>query len=716
MPVERKPDLHLEIAHVLFLDVVGFSKLLINDQTEILQQLNRIVRETPHFREAEAAGKLIRLATGDGMALVFSNSAEAPVECALEITKALKSYPQIQLRMGVHSGPINAVSDVNDRSNVTGAGINIAQRVMDCGDAGHILLSRHVAEDLEQYRQWQPCLHDLGECEVKHGVRVHVVNFYTEDFGNPAVPERFGGKKNSHTRSAVIGAPKRSLQIGFAVAGFALVVFVALLMRSLRWSLPAKPQVASSTSDKSVAVLPFENLSDDKGNAYFVDGIQDEILTRLAKVADLKVTSRTSTQQFKSKPGNLPEIAKQLGVAHILEGSAQRLSDQVRVNVQLINAATDAHLWAETYDRKLTDVFTVETEIATKIADTLQAKLSDPEHQAIAARPTENMEAHELYLKGRYFGGRRTADDLERAIDYYNQALAKDPNYAVAYAGIANSYMLLQQYSNLTVAEAFPKAHAAASKALAIDNNLGEAHAALAFAMVSADFNFKEAKREFERAIQLNPNSAEAHYFFGISVLLPLGQFDQAIAEIKHAIALDPFSVIMNANLGLAHIMARRYPEAIVQLRKTVELDPSNRQGHSRLGYALWLNGDVPGAIGEYEKQRELGRKVGREYYAIVYLAHLYGVSGKREKALELFDEAKQLEQRAGVVWAYGYALIQIGLGDKEQAIDWLERSYEAKEAGGVEYIRVDPQLDPLRGDPRFEKLADQVVPPAATR
>src|SRR5213596_1899405 len=244
MSLERKPDLHLEVAHVLFMDVVGFSKLLINDQSEIIEQLNRLVRETPHFREAEAAGKLIRLATGDGMALVFSNSAEAPVECALELSKALQSYPQIQLRMGVHSGPVNAVSDVNDRSNVTGAGINLAQRVMDCGDAGHTLLSRHVAEDLEQYRQWQPLLHDLGECEVKHGARVHVFNLYTEGVGNPDVPEK---------------------------------------LRQAR---------LSRVPEKSVAVLPFENRSEDKANAYFADGIQDEILTRLSQIADLKVISR----------------------------------------------------------------------------------------------------------------------------------------------------------------------------------------------------------------------------------------------------------------------------------------------------------------------------------------------------------------------------------------------------------------------------------------
>src|SRR5207244_4528811 len=230
MSLERKPDLHLEVAHVLFMDVVGFSKLLINDQSEILEQLNRLVRETPHFREAEAAGKLICLATGDGMALVFSNSAEAPVECALEISEGLKTHPQIQLRMGIHSGPVNAVSDVNDRSNVTGAGINMAQRVMDCGDAGHILLSRHVAADLEQYRQWQPCLHDLGECEVKHGARVHVFNLYTDGVGNPEVPEKLQqakAKEQTLPVAAAAAAATSAKPAGRSRAWIAALVIVA---------------------------------------------------------------------------------------------------------------------------------------------------------------------------------------------------------------------------------------------------------------------------------------------------------------------------------------------------------------------------------------------------------------------------------------------------------------------------------------------------------
>src|SRR6266446_4131469 len=304
MSGEPKKELHLEIAHVLFIDVVGFSKLLINDQTETLEQLNHLVRETPDFRETEAAGKLIRLSTGDGMALVFSNSAEAPVECALEISKALQSYPQIQLRMGVHSGPVSAVSDVNDRSNVTGAGINMAQRVMDCGDAGHILLSRHVAEDLEQYRQWQPCLHELGECEVKHGVRVHVVNLYTDELGNPEMPEKFKQAAGTMRAAAATSGPterstgRRLAMIGAVLLMIAAVVsglFVFLAKRS-----PTRAITSTVAPEKSIAVLPFENLSEEKANAYFADGIQEEILTRLAKIADLKVISRTSTQQFQS--------------------------------------------------------------------------------------------------------------------------------------------------------------------------------------------------------------------------------------------------------------------------------------------------------------------------------------------------------------------------------------------------------------------------------
>src|SRR5215475_9278448 len=376
---ETKPELPLEVAHILLIDVVGYSRLLVNEQVELLQALKQIVRSTECFRAAEARGELIRVPTGDGMALAFFQSPEEPARCALEISKALQDHPSIKLRMGVHSGPVNRVTDVNEKTNIAGSGINVAQRVLDCGDAGHILLSAHVAEDLAEYRHWQPHLHELGECEVKHGVRMSVVNLYTEELGNPGVPEKL----------KAAGALRKRAAFRWLSLGVVSLLGVIAVIGSFFF-----------VPEKSIAVLPFENRSEDKANAYFAEGIQDEILTRLSKIADLKVISRTSTQHYKSAPENLREIAKELGVAHILEGSVQKSGDAVRVNVQLIKVANDSHLWADTFDRKLTDIFSVESEVAKAIADQLQVKLTGEEKQVIAAKPTDNPEAYDAYLRG----------------------------------------------------------------------------------------------------------------------------------------------------------------------------------------------------------------------------------------------------------------------------------------------------------------------------
>jgi adenylate cyclase len=350
MSAEIKKEIQLEIAQVLFIDIVGYSKLSINDQHAAIDELNRIVRASEEFQRAEAANRLIRIPTGDGMVLVFYTNPEAPAQCAVEISRALKEHPGLQLRMGIHSGPVSGVVDVNERANLAGAGINMAKRVMDCGDAGHILLSKHVAEDLEEYEKWRPLLHDLGSCEVKHGVRVSVVNLYDDQFGNAKLPRKFETVQ------------KRRASVRWAEVAIALLVLAAIIAAFVL--LPRRPtRSALAIAEKSIAVLPFENRSRDPDNAYFADSIQDEILTRLSKIADLKVISRTSTQHYKSAPENLPEIAKQLGVAHILEGSVQKSRDAVRVNVQLIKAANDSHLWADTFDRKLTDIFSVESEV-----------------------------------------------------------------------------------------------------------------------------------------------------------------------------------------------------------------------------------------------------------------------------------------------------------------------------------------------------------------
>jgi len=690
MATEGTSNLQLEIGHVLFIDIVGYSKLLIDDQRELQQQLNHIVRNTEAFRTAEAADKLVRLPTGDGMALVFFTTPEAPVQCALEIGEALRGNSRLKLRMGINTGPVSGVADVNDKSNVAGAGINMAQRVMDCGDAGHILLSKRAAEDLAQYRRWEGQLHGLGEFEVKHGVRVSIVNLYTEKLGNPQVPQ----KLKQAARSRAIRR-RWSIAVG-------LLFVLALVAGGLFLSRRAAP--VSAVPKKSIAVLPFENLSRDPENAYFADGIQEEILTRLSRIADLKVISRTSTQRYKSTPNNLREIAGQLAVAHILEGTVQKAVDQVRVSVQLIDAQTDAHLWANEYDRKLTDVFAVESEIATKIADTLQAKLTTSEQEQITMRPTNDSDAHQLYLRGRYFFGKQTGADLEKAIDYFNQAIAKDPHYAAAYAGLSDCYQVLFFWTPNPAsgerADYLQKARVAAEKALKIDDTLGEAHASLASTLFLSEFNLTGAKREFERALELNPNYATAHLWFGDTVLLAQGEIDRAVAEAKRAVELDPFSSYINANLGYIYMMARRYPEAIAQDRKTIELEPDYYLSHQNLAQALELSGQLDEAISEYEKPHG----PSHEPYVLAFRAHIYGIKGDRAKALQLLNEMKELAQHRDV-WSAGFALAYLGLGDKDEAINWLERSYQAKEYEMMALLKLHPMLDPLRGDPRFEKL-----------
>ena len=475
---------------------------------------------------------------------------------------------------------------------------------------------------------------------------------------------------------------------------------------------PATPQseglagARPSIPEKSIAVLPFDSLSEDKSNAYFAEGVQDEILTRLAKVADLKVISRTSTQHLKSVPDNLPQIARQLGVAHVLEGSVQKANDQIRVNVQLINALTDTHLWAETFDRKLTDIFAVESEIAKTIADTLQAKLSGSEQHAIAARPTENAEAHQLYLKGRFFWNKRTGNDLKKSIEYFEQAIAADPNYALAYAGIADAYVWLPGYTACTPRDCYPKAKAAATKALQLDDTLAEAHTTLALAIWLYDFDSSQAIREFQRAIELNPNYAIAHQQYGNNTLSALGRFDDAIVEGKRAVELDPLSLVINTDMGSDYYYARRYDEAIAQLHKTLEMDPGFYIAHLVLGQVLDAKGDRDAAIVECQKARALNDDPS----VLGVLARSYGLSGNKMEAEKILDHLKKLSKER-YVSAYSFALVYLGLGDKEEALRWLEQSYQDRAGSDIGFIRVDPLLDPLRGDPRFEALAEKIVP-----
>jgi TolB-like protein/lipoprotein NlpI len=468
---------------------------------------------------------------------------------------------------------------------------------------------------------------------------------------------------------------------------------------------PRQSEATTGIPQKSIAVLPFDNRSEDKANAYFAEGVQDEILTRLAKITDLKVIGRASTQRFKSGTDDLAQVAKQLGVAHLLEGSVQKAADRVRVNVQLINATTSAHLWADTYDRNITDVFAVESEVAKTIAEKLAAKLTGAEEHAIAARPTQNAQAHELYLKGRHFWNKRTGADLKRAVEYFMQATAADPNYALAYAGLADTYVLMPNLGAGMPADCYPKAKSAALRALQIDDNLGEAHTSLACVLAYDDLDFAQADTEYQRALGLSPNYATAHQWYADTVLTPTGRFEEAIAEFKRALELDPLSLIVHTDLATSYRCARRTQDGLDILHRALEIDPNFYYAHRNRGLLFAAEREYEKAITEYEK----ARAISEDSRILALIAHAYGLSGNKAEPAKTLEQLKARSQQR-YVSAFSFCLVYLALGDKEKAIDSLEQSLRDRAGSDIAKIRFEPLLDPLRGEPRFVELENKIL------
>ena len=795
MAAESPTDLKFEIGHVLFMDIVGYSKLLITEQTELLRELTALVRETEQFRLAEAASKLVQLPTGDGMALVFRNSAEAPVRCALEISKALKAHPELQLRMGIHSGPVNEVTDVSKRINITGSGINVAQRVMDCGDAGHILLSKHVADDFEQYPRWRSRLHDLGECEVKHGVRVHVVNLYTEDLGNPETPEKL--KQASGAAGAATARSERALTAKWPMIGAALSMIAAVLIGLLIFlakRVPPGSVASTAIPTKSIAVLPFENLSRDPDNAYFSEGIQEEILTRLAKIADLKVISRTSTQHFKSSPDNLPEIAKQLGVMNILEGSVQKAANQIRVNVQLINALTDAHLWAETYDRKLTDIFGVESEVAKAIAEALQAKLTGGEQRALAVKPTNNSEAYDAYLRGLGFEARASSpDNLEKAVGFYGRAVQLDPAFALAWARLSRANA--QTY--FAGLDTTPGRREATERALNTAQKLQPSSPETLLAQAYYQYwvlrDYELAKATFGRVRELLPGSSDVPAALAL-IARRQGRWDESIASWEQSLALDPRNIEWLTNAAETYAMLRQFPAALKTYDRVLDIVPNDPdtvafeagiyQAEGNLEQAgkllVGVNAQTPSfnAFQTKSTQLFLERQFDEAIRLIhnrltefrdlsdierllnpffLFLAQEYAgdtvgarataqrmvvpletlcqkdpdnpnfaqalsltraVLGQKDAAIKEAERVITLlpsgkDAVNGPRFEENLAYVEVLVGDKNRAIPRLQRLLEIPSDNCLTpaILRLHPQWDPLRDDPRFQKLCDEKKP-----
>ena len=606
MPDDLPSKAELEIAHVLFLDVVAYSTLLINEQSSIVAELNQVVKETPHFRSGEAAQQLIRIPTGDGMALVFFTNPEAPVQCALELCEALRSHPHIHVRMGIHSGPVNSVADVNERTSVAGSGINIARRIMDCADAGHILLSKRVAEDLSQYGHWQPKLHDLGEIEVKHGTIVSVFNLYGEGFGNSEVPNRMRHRRH---RFPSQHRKRQRLVLGGVLLAVAFACLGAFLYR---WVNPSGRSAPNLPPAKSVAVLPFDNFSDDKQNSYLADGVQDDILTALSRISDLKVISRGSVMRYRDKERNLPQIGRELNVAYLLEGSVRRVKEEIRITAQLINVRTDSHVWAEHYDRKIADVFAIQDEIAERIVSSLRATLSSTEKAAISLPPTRDMEAFDLFLQGRDLI--RTFNDtpnrketLLRAIRLLDEAIARDSSFALAYCWAATAHDNLYWFNLDHSPTRLELAKSCVRQALDLMPDLGEAHLAQALILYHGYRDYAQARQHVAIAARSLPNNAEVYSLTGY-IDRREGKWDESLHNLQRAAELDPRNFKILSDLSVLFDLLRRYDDKEELIARAIAINPAQTD------YWQLIRADTELQKGNLPQARQLADKFPPQY------------------------------------------------------------------------------------------------------
>jgi TolB-like protein/class 3 adenylate cyclase/Tfp pilus assembly protein PilF len=790
MSAELKKEIELEIAHVLFLDIVGYSKLSVNEQRAQVEELNEIVRLCEQFRKAEAASRLLKIPTGDGMALVFYKSPEEPAQCAVEISRALKDNARLQVRMGIHSGPVSGVVDVNERTNVAGGGINMARRVMDCGDAGHILLSRHVAEDLAEYERWREFLHDIGTFEVKHGVPVSVTNLYSDKIGNPRLPSKLQAVK------------RHRAQVRWAEVAIGLVILGAIIGAGF-FFLRHPGQSASAILDKSIAVLPFENLSAEKQNEYFADGVQDQILTDLAQIADLKVISRASVMQYKTGIArNLRKIGEELGVAHVVEGSVQRAANKVRVNAQLLDARTDAHLWAQTYDRDLADVFAIQSEIAKAIADQLQAKLSPNEKKAIEQPPTTDLAAFDLYSRAKSLvltaGFSATYEkDQRKAIELLDEAVKRDPSFFDAYCQLAYAHGYFYAVGGDHTPARLALAEAAVQAATRLRPDAAETHLARAQYLYFGLRDYAGALAEVEIARRALPNDPRLFELTGF-ILRRRGQQEEGLQNLQRAVELDPRNFYTLQQIALSYQLLGRYAEVIAALDRALAIVPDNAEtrGNRGIYYMFWkadtrplhqtidailaqgLNAIVSAAdtwffcaLAERDPaaaERALVALGDNPCWGegVIVLSRSFGEGllarmTKDEARARIAFEAARAQQEK-IVQAqpdYGPALCVLGLidaalgrkelaldeghraitltplekdvnngsrvlqyfaitaawaGEKELALQQLEAGLRAPDASSMlSYgaLKLLPVWDPLRGDPRFEKIVESLAP-----
>jgi len=681
-------NLRLEIRHVLFIDIVGYSKLLNEDQKERLDQLTRIVLGTAQVRESTDE-QLVRLPTGDGMALVFRNSAEEPTQCALEIAQALKTHPEIAVRMGIHSGPVSEVTDVSGRTNITDGGINIAQRVMDCGDAGHILLSKHVANDLQEHRQWSSCLHDLGECEVKHGVRLGIVNLYRDGAGNPQLPKKVRASRLKRTRMRWSGI----------VAAFTILLVVGAVFL---FFTRAKSVIAAPM--RSVAVIPLANSSGDPNYEYFSDGLSDELIAVLARIPGLKVIGRNSSFLFKGKSGDTASIGQKLGVAQLIQGSVLRQGDRVRIIAEMIRASDGQALWSETYDREIKDVFAIQSEIAQAVATQLKMKLLGEKPASDSARSTPNPAAHDTLLQAvSFIDG--SADGARKAIRYAEEAIGLDPNYAAAWATVAELWggYAASDATEDEIDRAYAKARIAAEKAFALDPNSVDALIAMYGLALTPGLDFRSCEKYARRAVELAPGNIDCLAALS-STLVAEGRLQEAEPIRREMTAIDPLHVGWYFH-GFILVGLHRYVEARVMFTKHLEEYPKAERVHTQLATLDILENNPKGALEHAHLEQE---GIWRDYATALALE-----AGDDKSAADA--ALRGFIDKYAKIASFQVAILYAQRHEPDEMFKWLDTAY-ANRDGGLVRLFVIPFLMDYRDDPRFaafcRKLGIENLPP----
>ncbi|MGA2867455.1 MAG: adenylate/guanylate cyclase domain-containing protein [Verrucomicrobiota bacterium] len=678
-----------KLAAIMFTDMVGYSALAQRNETlalELLEEHRCLLRSLfPRHNGTEV--KTI----GDAFLVEFSSALEA-AQCAIEIQRTLaKRNPdapaerRIQVRIGIHIGDV-----VHREGDVYGDGVNIASRIEQVAGPSGICISMDV------------------ERQIRHALEASLVKLPPAELKNIQVPMDLfrivlPWEKAPPAGSAPGTHERRELKKPLATVAVVLVVLAVL--GSAGWwfyhhsgssARPAGTGPAPATPAKSVAVLPFVNMSSDKENEYLSDGLTEDLCTALTQVKGLRVPARTSCFAFKGKTDDIRRIGEQLSVATVLEGSVTKAGSRLRINAQLIDVANGFHLWATNYDREMADILEIRSEIAQQVVAALKVQLGVDETHALGKKPTENVEAYKLYLLGRYHYGKYSADGWNKALDYFNQAIEKDPNYALAYAGKADAYNYLAS-TGLPAREALANGKTAAQKALEIDDTLAEAHVAMGSVRFYG-WDWKEAEKEFQRAIQLNPNLALARDGYA-DLLATQERFNEGIREQQRAIELDPLSSFMNVDLGWDFFSARQYERAIEQTRKTLELDQNFAEGHRLLGWCFIMKGQTNEALAEMLKVKSLDDMP----WNTAGLACAYAISGKTNEAFRIMQEWDTAPQPRHVAPS-SRALVYLGLGDTNSALTWLEQAYEAGDTW-CPWFNIDPALDSVRSHPRFQAI-----------